>query len=312
MKKGKKGKEEEDLSEQKLAKIPEKPSAAPEWSMITHVRMDGNQLTHKELKKLIKASPLLVECSAQKNWIVKVPSGVRMMKKLKKLSLEDNPIGWPLKNSKNDWKKAVINDLPGRKVYRMYLEEKDDMIHYADMEVIVMGEAMFDDKDEDRSDLKVGLPNGEVLTLDMHDRDRVNKFKDPDETVAPWYRVKSKNVFPIDFFSAGVFDGHGGSLTSTCLKQNMFKWVQKFGILEKEEKIEDSIREMYVDLDRALVEKTEAEGKADGSTCVHVLMTPKSTIVSHVGDSRCVLGLDNTHVVQVTKVDAPLVEIFRL
>lgn len=299
----KKGAKEEDLRDQQLTKLPDNP----EWSKVTIVRFDKNFLTHKSLKTLCKQSPLLVEISATNNHIVKLPHELTKLKKLKVMNFENNPIAYPLMNAKlkNNWKKALFEDKQGRRSFRMYFDEVDGVLQYADVEIVVMGEKMYPQKDEDRSDVKIGLLNDEVQTLQMHDRDK-QRFGGPDETIPPWYRQPSKKkVFPTKFVNVGVFDGHGGSFVSTALKQHMFKFIEKHNLLEPQEDMEQKVKEMYEALDKALIEKTEEAGKFDGSTCVNMFFSDKFTVISHVGDSRCVLGLKNSEVIQVTKDHDP-------
>lgn len=65
--------------------------------------------------------------------------------------------------------------------------------------------------------------------------------------------------------------------------------------------------QVYTELDKKILEKLAAGAgtKRDGSTAVTCVITPKHLTVSHVGDSRCVLGYMDGHVEQVTSDHEP-------
>lgn len=93
-------------------------------------------------------------------------------------------------------------------------------------------------------------------------------------------------------------DGHGGSWVSTALKQHLHDRLKQANLVLEENAqadLAERYTKVYADLDATLLEKL-AQGAGttrDGSTCVTFLMNPHHIAVSHVGDSRCVIGMQN-------------------
>lgn len=232
----KKKKGEEALISQGLTSIPKSLNT----NQLTSLSVDGNQLGHNELALLI-ASPSLKTLSAKNNWIFKVPPTLMQDgKKLGKLMLEGNPLVWPVSASKagslskvSDWRYAIQSSM-GKRVFRLYLEDKEDICHFVDMEIVLMGDPMYPDKDEDRGTIVVGAPRAEKekFVIPLHDRAKKNRFQDPDESTHPWYRIAIRDhAQPATYLYAGVFDGHGGSWVSSALQSNLHTKLAEANLL---------------------------------------------------------------------------------
>ena len=217
----------EDHRGQNLVALP----ATLRFEVLHEVVFDNNCLDHDHLDLVLQKAPLLSVCSFRKNRVVRVPRSISGLKKLRALHLEDNPVGWPRPPAKGaDWKKAVANEPPGRRVFRIYAcEASEGRLQYADLEVVVMSDPMYKDKDEDRSDVRFGgcgwAEDAEGLwALPIHDRALHNRFGDPDVSRRPWYRndlESAARVFPAEWLSVTVCDGHGGHWVAEALKQNL-------------------------------------------------------------------------------------------
>ncbi len=298
--------------------------------------LDDNCLDHAHLDTVFQKAPLLSVCSFRKNRVVRVPRSILSLKKLKALHLEDNPVGWPLRPAKSeDWKKAVQKEPPGRRVFRIYEDEsREGRVHFADLEVVVMSDPMYKDKDEDRSDVRFGgcaWSPEQLFEVPLHDRNIRNRFGDPDMSRPPWYRNELEGgvvarVFPAEWLSVTVCDGHGGYWVAEALKQNLLivrdGWLelcycisqlffaQKLmaaKLTEKQlpENHSEVVTKLYRDVDQILLARLEAGAgcKKDGATCVNVICNANHILVSHVGDSRCVLGYESSGQVDQVTID---------
>jgi protein phosphatase 1L len=65
------------------------------------------------------------------------------------------------------------------------------------------------------------------------------------------------------------------------------------------------LTQMYRDVDQTLLARLEAGAgcKKDGATCVNVFCNPNHLLISHVGDSRCVLGYEASGKVEQVTID---------
>jgi hypothetical protein len=199
------------------------------FEVLGEVVFDDNCLDHTHLDTLFQKAPLLSACSFRKNRVVRVPRSILGLKKFKALHLEDNPVGWPRRPVKEEgWKKAVMNEPLGRRVFRIYEDEPSEgRLQYVDLEVVVMSDPMYKDKDEDRSDVTFGgcsWSPEQQFSVPTHDRHKRNRYGDPDTTLRPWYRNDIEGtearVFPAEWLSVTVCDGHGGYWVAEALKQN--------------------------------------------------------------------------------------------
>ncbi len=151
MKKKKENNEGEDHAGKALVALPN----SLRFDTLTIVGFDNNRLTHAHLDTLFAQCPLLSVCSFRNNRVARVPWSITGLKKLKQLLLDDNPVGWPRRPSKGDWKRAVSEEPPGRRVFRIYGNEVvGDRLPFVDVEMVAMSDPMYKDKDEDRSDVK--------------------------------------------------------------------------------------------------------------------------------------------------------------
>ncbi len=222
------------------------------FETLTAVSFDSNQLDHSHLEELFSKALLLAECSFKSNRVVKVPRSILKLKKLQVLHLDDNPIGWPRPppaKRLGDWKRAVQDEPLGRRVFRIYDEDPvGELQWFTDVEIVCMGDPMFKDKDEDRADVRFGgcrwAPAGkdeddpeELYTLPFHNRGKKNKFGDADQSYSPWYRVElpgPERVYPAEFLSVSVMDGHGGFWVAEALKQNLLRKLMHVGVVDKD------------------------------------------------------------------------------
>ncbi len=62
---------------------------------------------------------------------------------------------------------------------------------------------------------------------------------------------------------------------------------------------------LYREVDKTLLARLEAGAgaKKDGSTCVNVIVNSSHLLVSHVGDSRCVVGFEETGKIEQLTTD---------
>lgn len=95
------------------------------------------------------------------------------------------------------------------------------------------------------------------------------------------------HLFPVEHLYFGVYDGHCGSWVAQALTTNLYKKLYEAKVYENaEEKInyEEVVRQVFLDLDKVICEKLNAEKWNDGSTCVTVSFTPKGEMVfAHTG-----------------------------
>jgi hypothetical protein len=222
------------------------------FETLTIVSFDNNNLDHTHLEHLFSRAALLVECSFKTNRVARVPLSIAKLKKLQVLHLDENPVGWPRApppKRAGDWKKAVLDEPPGRRVFRIYDDGTEGNLQYfTDVEIVCMGDPMFKDKDEDRADVRFGgcrwAPAtadaddpDELFSLPFHNRGKKNRFGDPDMVGLPWYRNElpsEERVFPAEFLSISVMDGHGGYWVAEALRQNLLRKMMRAGLVEKE------------------------------------------------------------------------------
>merc|ERR1711991_765778 len=195
---------DEDLRNLKLYSLP--PTL--QFSSLSSISLADNKLDQSHLAKLLKNAPQIQSIDFQNNRVVVVPQMIADHKKIKRLNLEGNPVGWPRPphhKHQHDWKRAVLLEPKGRRVFRMYMAEKEGKIPFADLELVLMGDPMFTDKDEDRGEVKLGAEmfkglEDAVYSLPMHDCAKKNKFGDLDESNSPWYQaelaVEGERVVP--------------------------------------------------------------------------------------------------------------------
>ena len=294
------------------------------WETLHCVSLNNNKLGNDALATLLEAGRLLSHVAWNQNHVTVVPAAITKHKKIKQLCLDDNPIAWPHAPEKpHDWKRAVQQDAVGRRVFRMYTNEDEDdngRIHFVDLEIVLMGDPIFCDKDEDRGDVRIGTPGWckgkhNAFTLPMHNRAQKTNFGDPDIRFRPYYRNElpgelPHHVLPMEYLSVSVMDGHGGPWVSEALRQGLFNKLHESGLMEPKlpENVEEAMVQLYKDVDETILGKLSELGRRDGSTCVNAIFNSDQTLISHVGDSRCVLGLADGTLEQVTADHDPDVE----
>lgn len=236
---------------------------------VTALSLDDNALTGAELVPLF-ASPTLRTLSAKNNRIIKVPPSLAATKKLSVLELQGNPLAWPVSAAKamevtkvSAWRDHLA--AVGKRIFRMYKAADADatQLPYVDIEVSLMADPMYPDKDEDRGIVLLGAPHARDghVSVPMHDLAKKNRFGDPDELQSPWYRVPVEHhVLPATYLYAGVFDGHGGNWVSSALRQYLHVRLAEAKLMSDEafESADAEVeryKTVYAELDQRLLEK---------------------------------------------------------
>lgn len=91
-----------------------------------------------------------------------------------------------------------------------------------------------------------------------------------------------KNIF------AGVYDGHGGNLTSEFIKQNIvsiYSNTQRSSITERLELTYQQLEKQFFDYFKMIHGRD-----VSGSTACTLLLTPNTIYIANTGDSRCIIS----------------------
>lgn len=247
---------ERDESERQLTSIP----TTLVLTDLTSLVLDRNHLRSSHLELVLTEAASLRSLSVRDNLIMCVPDQLRQRRRLKTLDLAGNPLAWPVfppqcasLTKRSLWLDAMDTAL-GKCVYRLYLHEDGDHVHYVDMEVALFADPMWPDgKDEDRGLVRVALAHGGSMDVSEHSLKTVRPpeadalhsfslearpgfnwrlFQPPAPVVSPQSgtvasplsfllrslltrSVPPRHLYPITSLFAGVFDGHGGK-TGTC------------------------------------------------------------------------------------------------
>jgi len=86
-----------------------------------------------------------------------------------------------------------------------------------------------------------------------------------------------------------VYDGHGGHCASYYLRNHLHRAVLESKAL-RERKVDDALHDAFVETDKLLLERSEAEDWKAGSTAVVSLLIDDYLFVANTGDSELVLG----------------------
>lgn len=93
---------------------------------------------------------------------------------------------------------------------------------------------------------------------------------------------KGKNIF------AGVYDGHGGYLTSEFIKQNIISFYSNIQTNSIPERLELTYHRLESELFNYY--KMIQEKDFSGSTACSVLITNSALYIANTGDSRCIIS----------------------
>ncbi|KAH0790305.1 protein phosphatase 2C [Histomonas meleagridis] len=106
--------------------------------------------------------------------------------------------------------------------------------------------------------------------------------------------VVFSNIIPnFDLFC--VFDGHGGSYTSTICSYEIIKYFQSCDLAE------DEINEKFIEqFFECILLKLKEMNVKDGSTLALTLVSNDEIIISHLGDSRVLLIEENGEIRHAT------------
>lgn len=93
---------------------------------------------------------------------------------------------------------------------------------------------------------------------------------------------KGKSIF------AGVYDGHGGDLTSEFIRQNIIEIYSNI----QTQSITERLALTYEKIEHDLFNYFKRMGSRDtsGSTACSVIITPSTIYLANTGDSRCILS----------------------
>lgn len=91
----------------------------------------------------------------------------------------------------------------------------------------------------------------------------------------------------------GVFDGHGGAKVAAYSANNLHRHIVRRPEYE-EGKVEEALREGFLECDRVMRTEESLKDEMAGSTAVVVLTQGKDLWCANAGDSRCVAGVAGT------------------
>lgn len=117
-------------------------------------------------------------------------------------------------------------------------------------------------------------------------------------------RVKISPLFfalpNITLSYAVLCDGHSGSIACDYVMENIdmilstkISEINWDNIESLDNVIRPMINEIYIELDKSIIEKTKLMKRNDGSTMVLVIIINEELFISHVGDSRAVISINN-------------------
>jgi len=101
-----------------------------------------------------------------------------------------------------------------------------------------------------------------------------------------------------NYILAAVFDGHGGSFSSNYCADHLLVVFNRL-LAESKGNIDDSLpdilRQTFLELDQLLrLDYQFTSENSSGTTVVCAVITENNIFVANCGDSRCVLGTNNT------------------
>lgn len=96
------------------------------------------------------------------------------------------------------------------------------------------------------------------------------------------FKQYNKNIF------AGVYDGHGGNLTSDFIQKNIFSIYSNITSNIISQKLELTYRNLEKEFFNYF--KTIKCKDFSGSTACTLILTPKTIYIANTGDSRCILA----------------------
>lgn len=87
---------------------------------------------------------------------------------------------------------------------------------------------------------------------------------------------------------AGVYDGHGGYLTSEFIKQNIISIYSKIQVLNIPERLELTYKKLEYDFFNYFKALNNLD--FSGSTACSLILTQNAIYIANTGDSRCILS----------------------
>jgi len=88
----------------------------------------------------------------------------------------------------------------------------------------------------------------------------------------------------------GVFDGHGGAKVAAFCANNLHRYIVRREEY-KEGDMEESLKEGFMECDRAMRTEESLKDEMAGCTAVVVMMKEKEVWCANAGDSRCIAGV---------------------
>ncbi|XP_069696174.1 probable protein phosphatase 2C T23F11.1 isoform X1 [Periplaneta americana] len=88
----------------------------------------------------------------------------------------------------------------------------------------------------------------------------------------------------------GVYDGHGGAKIAQYAGKHLHKYIIKRSEY-KEGKIEDALRQGFLDVDNAMLQEESLKDELAGTTAVAIVLKDNKLYCANVGDSRAIASV---------------------
>lgn len=98
----------------------------------------------------------------------------------------------------------------------------------------------------------------------------------------------------------GVYDGHGGAKIAQYAGKHLHKYIIKRPEY-KEGKIEEALRQGFLDVDNAMLQEESLKDELAGTTAVAIVLKDNKLYCANVGDSRAIASLGGN--VEVLSLD---------
>ncbi|PNF15251.1 putative protein phosphatase 2C T23F11.1 [Cryptotermes secundus] len=89
----------------------------------------------------------------------------------------------------------------------------------------------------------------------------------------------------------GVYDGHGGAKVAQYAGKHLHKYIIKRSEY-KEGRIEDALRQGFLDVDNAMLQDESLKDELAGTTAVAVILKDNRLYCANVGDSRAIASVN--------------------
>lgn len=89
----------------------------------------------------------------------------------------------------------------------------------------------------------------------------------------------------------GVYDGHGGAKVAQYAGKHLHKYIVK-RLEYKEGRIEDALRQGFLDVDNAMLQEESLKDELAGTTAVAIILKDNKLYCANVGDSRAIASVN--------------------